>query len=149
MTKMKTCNRCHKVKDTKEFSKCKFFVWYDPLTFYCIAAPICGCITILINKPNVTKKEWIDAGAVGKYFKHIGHYDLYGVAYGDTKEEISFAENTIHLAKQQWDDITAYLTKTTIAPFIQDLNNLPLLPNNVRNVFRTSHEELRELCSKY
>ncbi len=136
-------------KAVEEFSKCKFFVCYDPLTFYSIAAPICGCITILINKPNVTKKEWIDGIAIGKYFKHIGHYDLYGVAYGDTKEEISFAENTIHLAKQQWDDITAYLTKTTIAPFIQDLNNLPLLPNNVRNVFRTSHEELRELCSKY
>jgi hypothetical protein len=133
----------------QEFSKCKFFVCYDPLTFYCIAAPICGCITILINKPNITKKEWIEAGAIGKYFKHIGHYDLYGVAYGDTKEEISFAENTIHLAKQQWIDITAYLTTTTITPFIQDLNNLPLLSNNVRNVFRTSHEELRELCSKY
>ena len=133
----------------QEFSKCKFFVCYDPLTFYCIAAPICGCITILINNPNVTKKEWIHGCAAGKYFKHIGHYDLYGVAYGDSKEEISFAENTIHLAKQQWADITAYLTTTTITPFIQDLNNLPLLSNNVRNVFRTSREELRELCSKY
>jgi hypothetical protein len=133
----------------KEFSKCKFFVCYDPLTFYCIAAPICGCITILINKPNITKKEWIEAGAIGKYFKHIGHYDLYGLAYGDSKEEISFAENTLHLAKQQWADITAYLTTTTITPFIQDLNNLPLLSNNARNVFRVSHEELKELCSKF
>jgi hypothetical protein len=136
-------------KAVEEFCKCKFFVCYDPLTFYSIAAPICGCITILINKPNITKKEWIEASAIGKYFKHIGHYDLYGVAYGDTKEEISFAENTIHLAKQQWNDITEYLTTNTITPFIQDLNNLPLLFNNVRNVFRISQEELREMCSKY
>lgn len=130
----------------QEFQKREFFVCYDPLTFYCFAATICGCITILINDPNVTKREWIDRLAIGKYFKHIGHYDLYGIAYGDTKEEISFAKSTIHLAKQQWTDIATYLTNSTIYPFVQDLKNLSILSNNVKNVFRSSREELKELC---
>ena len=132
----------------QEFQKREFFVCYDPLTFYYIAATICGCITILINHPNVTKREWIDRLAIGKYFKHIGHYDLYGIAYGDTKEEISFAKSTIHLAKQQWNDILTYLTNSTLSPFVQDLKNLSLLSNNVKNVFRSSREELKELCLK-
>jgi hypothetical protein len=132
----------------EEFKKREFFVCYDPLTFYCFAATICGCITILIN-PNITKRNWIDRFAIGKYFKHIGHYDLYGIAYGDTKEEISFAKNTIHLAKQQWNDIAEYLTNSTIYPFVQDLNNLLLLTNNVKNVFRSSNEELIKLCLNF
>jgi hypothetical protein len=105
-------------------------------------------VTLLINDPNVTKREWIDRLAIGKYFKHIGHYDLYGIAYGDTKEEMSFAKSTIHLAKQQWNDIAEYLTNSTIYPFVQDLKNLSLLSNNVKNVFRSSREELKELCLK-
>ena len=133
----------------EEFQKREFFVCYDPLTFYCIASTICGCITILINQPNVTKREWIDRLAICKYFKHIGNYDLYGIAYGDTEEEISFAKSTIHLAKQQWNDIAAYLTNSTINPFVQDLKNLSLLSNNVKNVFHSSNEELRELCLKF
>ena len=132
----------------EEFQKREFFVCYDPLTFYCIAAPICGCITIMIV-PNITKKEWIDRLAIGKYFKHIGHYDWYGIAYGNTIEEISFAKSTIHLAKQQWNDIATYLTNSTIYPFVRDLNKLPLLSNNVKNVFRSSRDQLRELCLKF
>jgi hypothetical protein len=130
----------------QEFSKREYLVCYDPLTFYTIAAPLCGCITIMIGLPNVSKKEWIDRLAIGKYFKHVGHYNFYGIAYGDTEAEISFAKSTLYLAKQQWDDIVTYFQTSTLLPFIQDLNNLASLSNTVKNVFRTTNEELRDLC---
>lgn len=114
------------------FNHFENFVSYDPLTFLNIMAVLCGCISIVVPMPNMSKTEWLKTTAGYRYLssKNINFY--YGIAYG--QEDIEWAKSTIHLAKQQWDDIITYNNKY-YKSFIEDLNHLEdeTLQNTVEN----------------
>jgi hypothetical protein len=114
------------------FNNFESFVSYDPLTFLNIMAVLCGCISIVVPMPSMNKTEWLKTTAGYRYLssKNIEFY--YGIAYG--QEEIEWAKSTIHLAKQQWDDIITYNNKF-YESFIEDLNHLEdgTLQNTVEN----------------
>jgi len=114
------------------FNKYKYFISYDPLTFLCIIAPLCGCISIIYPLEGVSKNEWLQMGALSEYFKEKKSYSLYGIAYGDTREELEFAQKTIHLAKKQWDDIANYQTKL-VQNFIDDMQHFDTCVNTIQN----------------
>ncbi|MCK9181590.1 MAG: hypothetical protein M0P13_01745 [Fibrobacteraceae bacterium] len=69
-----------KVKTFNECSKCYF---YDMQTFYTSIAVACGCIPVCVLEKGKEKRDYLSEGEMG-----------YGVAYGDTDEEINFAERT-------------------------------------------------------
>jgi hypothetical protein len=114
------------------FNKYKYFISYDPLTFLNIIASLCGCISIVYPIEGVTKKEWLQMGAFSEYLKEKGNYNLNGIAYGNSAEELKFAESTIHLVKDQWDDIKNYEHKL-IENFINDINNFNKMENTLQN----------------
>ena len=62
------------------FNKYKFCYFYDTQTFYANIAAICGCIPVVILEEGKSKND----------YKGVGDID-YGVAYGNTKEEIERA----------------------------------------------------------
>ena len=70
-----------------------------------------------------------------EYFDSINKYELYGVAYGNSPEEIKFAEDTIHLATEQWNNILAYYKDNHIMNFIKDINNFENMQNTITNNF--------------
>jgi hypothetical protein len=115
------------------FNKYKWCVFYDTLTFYIIYAAICGCVPVIFKKKGLTKSQWIETTAAAKYLKHIGFDNLYGIAYG--QEDMRFALETIHLAKQQWLDILEYNKQTMIIPFVNDVQNFESIENKVKNIF--------------
>jgi hypothetical protein len=57
--------------------------------------------------------------------------NLYGIAYG--QEDLQYAQDTIHLVKEQWDDIVNYSKEKTIIPFINDLENFDSMQNTIQN----------------
>jgi len=114
------------------FNKYKYFISYDPLTFLSIIAPLCGCISIIYPLDGVSKKEWLEMSAVSEYFKQKNEYLLYGVAYGNTPEELDFAQSTIHLVKKQWDDIANY-EFMLVQNFINDINIFDQCNNTIQN----------------
>jgi hypothetical protein len=116
----------------KIFNKYKYFISYDPLTFMCIIAPLCGCISIVYPIEGVSKKEWLQMGGLSEYFKSINNYNLYGVAYGNSPEELKNAEETIHLVNYQWSDFKTYQSNL-IKNFINDINNFGNMKNTVQN----------------
>jgi hypothetical protein len=88
--------RSHSQEDyIKIFNTYKYFVSYDPLTFLSIIAPLCGCISIIHPVKNVTKEGWLKNSALYQYFKEKGNFNIYGIAYGDSLEELEFAKKTI------------------------------------------------------
>ena len=81
----------------KIFNKKKYFISYDPYTYYSTYASLCGCISIVIPDDGVTKEEW-----------HPKVEDTYGLAYG--LNDIDYALKTKHLMleyieKQQNENI--------------------------------------------
>lgn len=73
----------------KLFNKTKYFYSYDPYTFLCTQAALCGCIPIVIPQKNLTKDEWRKSLESGSQY--------YGVAYGF--DDIAFAEETVSLLR--------------------------------------------------
>lgn len=61
----------------------KYCYCYDPQTFYMKIAAVCGCIPVLVMEPNKTEADYLSSSE--------SHY---GIAYGDTQEQIEYAINT-------------------------------------------------------
>ncbi len=61
----------------------KQFISYDPYTAYSIFAALCGCVSIVIPDPGVTKEQW-----------YPRETDRNGIAYGLDQNEIDMANIT-------------------------------------------------------
>ena len=125
--------RQHNHSDLFEiFNKFETFVSYDPITFLNSMAVLCGCVSIVAPMPNMSKDEWLKTTAGYGYLSSHKINGYYGIAYG--QEEIEWAKSTIHLAKQQWDDIISYNHKF-YESFVEDLSHLEdgTLQNTVEN----------------
>jgi len=127
------------------FNNYKWFMCYDSLTFYIVIAALCGCVPVVYKVAGLDKKEWIQTTAAADYCKYKGIYNLFGIAYG--QEDMKFAEETIHLAKAQWDDILKFNKEKTVVPFINDLENFKNQKNTVGSVFYTK-TDLEEFENK-
>jgi len=114
------------------FNKYSYFVCYDPLSFLCIIAPLCGCICIVYPLDGISKKEWLQTTGLIEYLKYKNDYNIYGIAYGNSHDEINYANNTLHLVKDQWDDIKSYQINY-IKKFITDINQFELMQNTIKN----------------
>lgn len=81
----------------KIFNESKFFISYDPYTFYSVYASLCGCISIVVPDENVAEEDWLSCEA-----------DRYGIAYGF--DDIEYALETkplmeIYLKSQEEENI--------------------------------------------
>ena len=114
------------------FNQYETFVSYDPITFINIMASLCGCISIVVPMPNMSKIEWLKTTAAYTYLSNKNIDGYYGIAYGI--EDIKWAKSTIHLVEEQWKDIIQY-NNTFYKNFIEDLNHLDdgTLQNTVEN----------------
>jgi len=113
------------------FNQYEYFISYDPLTFMNIIAALCGCISIIYPIEGVSKYEWLKMTATWPYLKENNLENLYGIAYG--MDDIEYARNTIHLVKNQWDEIQDFSLKKSILPFLDDINHYENLENTVEN----------------
>ena len=46
---------------------------------------------------------------------------------------MQYATDTIHLVKEQWDDILKFNKEKTIIPFIIDIQNFENMQNTIQN----------------
>jgi hypothetical protein len=115
------------------FNKYKWFMCYDSLTFYIIIAALCGCIPVIYKINGLNKQEWIQTTAASEYCKSKGLNNLYGIAYG--REDMEYAKNTIHLVKEQWDDILKYNKDNTMVSFLNDMQDYDNMLNTVQKNF--------------
>jgi hypothetical protein len=114
------------------FNKHKYFTCYDPLTFLMVISVLCGCIAIVYPVEGLDKNEWLKNTYIGEYSEKTKRH-IYGIAYGNSKEEIEFAELTISLAKDQWENDISKFYKNHISSFIEDLKNFEFNLNTIEN----------------
>ena len=104
------------------FNKYKYFICFDPLSFLQIISILCGCICIVYPIKNISKQEWYKMTALYEYMIENNIENIYGIAYGNCPDEISFAEKTIHLCKKQIDHINNWFIQKYVNNFINDIN---------------------------
>ena len=90
---------------------------------------MCGCIPVVYKVNGLNKKEWIQTTAAAEYCKSKGMDNLYGIAYG--REDMEYAKDTIHLVKEQWENILEFNKEKTIVPFINDINDFDNMQNTI------------------
>lgn len=66
------------------FNRVRMCVSYDPYTLYSSFAAMCGCLSVVVPEPGVSKESWYPDPA-----------DRYGMAYGF--DDLEHAERTRHL----------------------------------------------------
>lgn len=76
----------------KVMNKCKYCYSYDTQTLYAFVAAVCGCISIVVTEPGKKREDYLDSDEKG-----------WGIAYGDSPEEIEFACRT-QKELQEWLD---------------------------------------------
>lgn len=77
---------------------CETFHSYDPLTFHILIAAMCGCTSIVHPLPCISLEE---------FHSQCGPLTKFGVAYGDSPDQVAHARATKHLVKD--------LVKQTVA----------------------------------
>lgn len=75
-----------------ELNRCKYCYDYDTQTFYTSIACVCGCIPIVVMEPGKKKSDYLGKDDVD-----------YGIAYGNTPEEIEYAIETRPLRLKMLD----------------------------------------------
>jgi hypothetical protein len=68
----------------KLFNTHKTFITYDNNTFHSVQAALCGAISIVIPDGKLNEKDWRNSTK-----------RKYGIAYGNSEEQINFALNTV------------------------------------------------------
>ncbi len=121
------------------FNNHKKFICYDPLSFLSIISPLCGCISIIHPITNVSKKEYFKMTAFYNYLNTHNCNSIYGIAYGNSQDEIDYAINTLPLIKDQIEDIQKWFINEHIYSFINDLNNFDNNTNTLLNYIISSN----------
>lgn len=75
------------------FNEKKYCYCYDTQTFYATIAAVCGCIPIVVPEPGKTRADYT-----------MGDDAIYGVAYGDTEDEIAYALATRDQLRKKLDN---------------------------------------------
>jgi len=98
------------------FNECKYFYCYDPNSMFAIYAVICGCITILYPTKDKTKEEYFK---ISFYNRNNKIYN-YGIAYGNSEEEIKFATDTLEEGEFMYKELFESY-KNSVYDFLKDL----------------------------
>ena len=123
--------RNHSQTDYLEiFNNYEMFISYDTLSMLSIIASLCGCISIIYPISGVLKRDYFKQTSFHYYLLEKNLNSIYGIAYGDSYEEIKFAKETIHLIEDQIKDVQQYFLKN-IHAFIRDLQNWELNKNTL------------------
>ena len=120
-------------KYMKIFNKYEYFYSYDPLTFLSLIAIMCGCISIVVEIEGVKKQDYFKMTGIYDYMCSHNLTNIYGLAYGNSDEEINYAKKTIHLGKRQILNMQQWYLNKYIPSFINDLNNFQTNENTIEN----------------
>lgn len=74
------------------FNHCEYCICYDTQTAYSSIAALCGCISVIVPEEGKTIEDYLSADE-----------ESFGVALGFSEEEISYAIQTRHKVKEEFE----------------------------------------------
>lgn len=131
------------------FNRKEYLISYDPYSYICAMAALCGCIPIIVPIRGTTKEEWFKSLSTSVVLEESGEYELKGIAYG--LEEVEYARNTLEEIRYQ-QEIQVQYGEESVRRFTNDIVSIicdksDILPRNehvlkIRDVFPVSDSEI-------
>ncbi|MEH1777603.1 MAG: hypothetical protein V7L26_00305 [Nostoc sp.] len=131
------------------FNRKEYLISYDPYSYVCVMAALCGCIPIIIPMKGARKEEWLKSLSTSVILEEFGEDELKGIAYGF--EEVEYARNTLDKVRYQ-QEIHIKYGKESVYRFINDIISIicdesDIFPKNdrvlkVRDIFPVSESEI-------
>ncbi|WP_223278126.1 glycosyltransferase [Nostoc sp. 'Peltigera membranacea cyanobiont' 232] len=100
------------------FNRKEYLISYDPYSYICVMAALCGCIPIIVPITGTTKEEWFKSLSTSVILEESGECELKGIAYG--LQEVEYARNTLHEVRDQQEIQIKYGQKS-VRRFINDM----------------------------
>lgn len=100
------------------FNRKEYLISYDPYSYVCVMAALCGCIPIIVPMTGTTKEQWLKSLSTSVILEQYGEYELKGIAYGI--EEIEYARNTLEGVKYQ-QEISIQYGEESVHRFINNM----------------------------
>lgn len=98
----------------------EYFIAYDPYTYWSWFAAMQGTLSIVYPIANVSKRDWALSTFPGSYLLAQNIYEVPGVAYGWTKNEVEYARNTMHKVRPFFVDLRTWGAEVTVPRFVRD-----------------------------
>ncbi|BAY75682.1 putative glycosyltransferase [Nostoc linckia NIES-25] len=138
------------------FNRKEYLISYDPYSYICAIAALCGCIPIIVPIAGTTKEEWFKSLSASVILEESGECKIKGFAYG--LEEVEYARNTLQEVRYQ-QEIQVKYGKESVSRFINDMVDIichesGLLPKNerilkVKNIFPGGDSETKREKNKH
>ncbi|MDZ7952158.1 glycosyltransferase [Nostoc sp. DedQUE09] len=103
------------------FNRKEYLISYDPYSYICVMAALCGCIPIIVPITGTTKEEWFKSLSTSVILEQSGQCELKGIAYGF--EEVEYARNTLEKVRCQ-QEIQIKYGKESVRRFINDMTSI-------------------------
>lgn len=104
------------------FNKYKLFIAYDSLSFLSIIAAMCGCISVVYPIEGLSKREYFKMTSLHEYMVEKNINEIYGIAYGIEQSELDYSRSTLHLVKEQLNDIQNWMINRYIKNILSDID---------------------------
>ncbi|MEH2069205.1 MAG: hypothetical protein V7K47_13760 [Nostoc sp.] len=131
------------------FNRKEYLISYDPYSYVCVMAALCGCIPIIVPITGTTKEDWFKSLSTSVILEESGESELKGIAYG--LEEVEYARNTLQEVSYQ-QEIHIKYGQESVLRFLNDIisiicGQINILPKNdrvlkVRDVFYVTESEI-------
>jgi hypothetical protein len=105
------------------FNQYEKFISYDPMTFLSIIALKCGCVSVVYPIENISKKDYFKMTAFYDYMVNNNVDSIYGIAYGNSDDELMYSKNTLCLFEEQFIDINNWFIENYVKKFVNDIIN--------------------------
>lgn len=85
----------------QRYLRAKYCYCYDPYSFHLQIAAMMGCISIVAPLGNLSKAEWLRTTLYAGYLADNNLSNMLGIAYGNSKSELEYAELTMSGAREE------------------------------------------------
>lgn len=109
------------LKSNEIISKSRYFLSYDPYSFWSMKAAMLGAVSIVYPLSTHSREEWVASFYLSAALAAKGlDMRLPGVAYGWSQDELDYANATRHLLRPLLMECNAWLRSVTIPRFTED-----------------------------
>jgi hypothetical protein len=115
-------HKSNKTESLKRLRTYKYFISYDPYSFWSRLPAMSGAVSIVVPIRNRSREEWVKSFYIGSYLEAMKlPFRIPGIAYGwKDEEELQYARKTMHELRPLLLNVNSWGEEVTLRRFVRD-----------------------------